>query len=113
MIPLPALSAIPWELVGWVALAIVVSLALLRVLHWRTDSVERLPAVQARLEAEEGCLEGSKCWTRQRELQEAVGREQVRVVAAYETEIAGLRDARPLSVRVCDRSGLSVSRPAG
>lgn len=105
MIPL---SAIPWRLIGYGAAVAAVGLLGWRVAVWRHSHVEALPEALAALELEQQCLEGSQCKARENALQEAVGREQVRVVTAYETELASLRDARPLSVRVCDRSRVSL-----
>jgi len=76
------------------------------------DAYEALPALESALEAERLCGEGSECQARERALQEVVGREQIRVVTAYEAELAAVRGRQPVTVRVCDRSGVSIPGPA-
>jgi hypothetical protein len=101
MIPVPALLAgLPWRLIGWGALAVAVALAGWRVSAWKA-SHDALPGVRHALALEEGCLDGSKCYERQRALQEAAGYATVVAVESYEAELAALR-ARPARVvRLC------------
>lgn len=106
------LAAIPWRLVGAVGLVAAVALMGWRVSAWKA-SHEALPEVRAALAAEVECKDGSECAKRQAALQEAVGREQIRVVTAYEAELAAARSRQPISVRVCDRGGLPLSGAAG
>ena len=107
MIPLPVLGALPWRLIGWAAVVAAVALAGWRVSAWHA-AYERLGEVEAALEAEVQCGEGSKCREREAQLQEVVGREQIRVVTAYEAELAAVRDRQPVTVRVCNGSGLPL-----
>ena len=107
MIPLPVLGALPWRFIGWAAIVAAVALAGWRVSAWHA-AYERLGEVEAAIEAEVQCGEGSACREREAKLQEVVGREQIRVVTAYEAELAAVRDRQPVTVRVCDRSGLPL-----
>lgn len=96
------------------AVGLVAAVALMgwRVSHWKAAH-EALPGVQAALDAEVQCLDGSECRAREARLQEVVGREQVRVVTAYEAELAAVRDRPPVTVRVCDRGGVPLPGAAG
>ena len=111
MIPLAAVSALPWRLIGVVA-----GLAAVAVLGWRVhawhEAYKALPAVEKALKAEKECAENSECRAREQRMAEEVGREQVRIVTGYETELAAVRSRQPISVRVCDRGGVPVSGAA-
>lgn len=115
MIPLAipaALKVVPWRLVGAATAVAVVAFAGWRVSAWKA-SHEALPGVRDALALEEGCLDGSKCFERQRALQEAAGHATVVAVESYEAEIAALR-ARPARVvRLCREAGSGDVRRAG
>ena len=106
MIPLPALGAIPWRLVGY-GLAVVAVLALgWRVHAWR-EAYKAYPALEAKLAAEEACEAGSKCAERVAALQAAQAAISKTVVQGYEQELADLRN-RPVErrvIRVCPDPG--------
>lgn len=107
MIPL---TAIPWRLIGYaLAVAAVVALGW-RIHAWR-EAYKALPDVQAELEAEIACGEGSKCAARAAELQQKAAEASREVVDGYEQELARVRSERPRRVvRLCsDGSGLPVS----
>ena len=115
MIPLAipaALKAVPWRLVGWSALVAVVALAGWRVSAWRAAYVA-LPGVQEALALEESCEDGSKCYERQRALQEAAGHATVVAVQSYEAELASLRTRPARVVRLCSEAGSGDVRGAG
>jgi len=113
VIPLPALGAIPWRLIGWVAIVAAVAFAGWRVSAWKA-SHEALPAVRDALEAEVECKAGSTCEARQRELQEAAQAKTIEVVNDYEAELAALRSRPVRTVRVCPDSGdMRHARAAG
>jgi hypothetical protein len=115
MIPLAIPAApkvVPWRLVGAAAAVAVVAFAGWRVSAWKA-SHEALPGVREALAIEEGCLDGSKCFERQRALQEAAGHATVVAVESYEAEIAALR-ARPARVvRLCPAASSGDVRGAG
>jgi len=101
------LSAIPWRLIGYGALAAAVGLLTWRVIAWHS-AYKALPGVEAALEAEVACGEGSECQKRQAALQAAAEAKSAEVVAGYEQELADLRN-RPLVrrvIRVCNDGGV-------
>ena len=105
MIPIAipaALKAVPWRLVGWAAVVAAVALAGWRVSAWRAAYVA-LPGVQEALALEESCEDGSRCYERQRALEEAASHATVVAVESYEAELASLRarPARTGPVRLC------------
>ena len=104
---IPFLTSTMWR--AGLAVALVAAVALMgwTVSRWR-NAYEALPALESALEAERLCEEGSECQARERALQEVVGREQIRVVTAYEAELAAVRGRQPVTVRVCDRGSLSI-----
>lgn len=116
MIPVPlimgALGRVPWRLVGVVGMVAAVALAGWRVNTWHESHV-RLKGVQAQLEAERACADGSECRARETRLQEAVGHETVRIVTGYEAELASLRDRKPRVVRLCPEAGAGGVRGPG
>lgn len=97
-----AVLALPWRLIGAVGLVAVVALMGWRVTRWH-DAYEALPGLQSALEREEACEDGSKCYARQRALQEAAGHATVVAVESYEAELAVLRSRPPVRrvIRVC------------
>ena len=115
MIPfaLPAvLSRVPWRAVG-LFVALVALFALLIRLNVHYDAYKALPGVQAALEAEQACADGSQCKAREIALQEAVGHETVRIVTGYEAELAAVR-ARPARVvRLCPETRAGGVRGPG
>jgi hypothetical protein len=111
---MPVLAAL-WQwrkAILWGGIVAAVALMGWRVTAWHA-AYKALPKAQAALKAEVECLDGSECRAREARLQEVVGREQVRVVTAYEAELAAVRGRPPVTVRVCDRGGVPVSGPAG
>lgn len=113
MIPIPAILArVPWRLVGYGAAVLAVALMGWRVTVWHA-SHEALPGVQAALEAEQSCADGSQCKAREIALQEAVGHETVRIVTGYEAELASLRDRKPRIVRLCPEARAGGVRGPG
>lgn len=85
------LKGLPWRAIGAVALVLAVAALGWRVTRWH-DAYEALPGLQSALEREEACDEdGSKCYERQRGLQEAAGHATVVAVESYEAELAALR----------------------
>jgi len=84
------LKGLPWRAIGAVALVLAVAALGWRVTRWH-DAYEALPGVQSALEREETCEGGSKCYARQRALQEAAGHATVVAVESYEAELAALR----------------------
>ncbi len=105
MIPLPALSAVPWRLVGYGAAAVAIGVLGWRVHAWHA-AYKALPEAQAALAAEQACAVGSKCAERVAALvaRQAAASEQA--VRGYEDEIRTLRD-RPVAVRT-----VRLCRPA-
>ena len=118
MIPLLWLKLVPWRAIG-AGMGVVAVMALgWRVSAWRT-AYKALPAVEARLLAEEACGEGSKCDGRQQALEAAQTLVTQKVVANYEAELEALRN-RPVErriIRVCpkatDRDLRHASGPGG
>ena len=106
MIPLPMLGALPWRLIGWAAVVAAVALAGWRVSAWHA-AYERLGEVEAALDAEVQCGEGSACAARQAALQAAAEAKSKEVVADYEKELADLRNRPAVRrvIRVCPDSG--------
>jgi hypothetical protein len=115
MIPfaIPAvLSRVPWKLVGAGLAAFALFVLLIRINVWH-DAHKALPGVQAALEAEQACADGSQCKEREIKLQEAVGHETVRIVTGYEAELAAIR-ARPARVvRLCPETRAGGMRGTG
>lgn len=100
------LKGLPWRAIGAVALVLAVAALGWRVTRWH-DAYEALPGLQSALEREEACEDGSKCYARQRALQEAAGHATVVAVESYEAELAALR-SRPVpagTVRLCRPRG--------
>lgn len=112
MIPLVALKAVPWRLIGYgLALGAFV-LLFWRINVWHTAYGE-LRATQERLELEESCADGSKCRAREARLREEVEGEKAKVVEGLAAELAAVGNRPPRVIRLCpDRTGLSVSSPA-
>jgi hypothetical protein len=106
------LTAIPWRLVGAAGAVVAVALMGWRVSAWH-ESHKALPVIQAALDAELACADGSECRARENRLQEAVGHETVRIVTGYEAELAALRGRKPRVVRVCDGGGVSLPGTPG
>lgn len=105
---------VPWRLVGAVTLTAAVALAGWRVSAWH-EAYKALPGLEAAIEREEGCLDGSHCYERQRALQAAAEAATKEVVDDYEKELADVR-ARALVrrvIRVCRDSDLQNASPAG
>lgn len=92
------LKGLPWRAIGAIALVLAVAACGWRVSVWR-DAYKALPGVQDALSREEACEDGSRCYERQRGLQEAAGHATVVAVESYEAELAALR-ARPAVRRV-------------
>jgi len=115
MIPfaLPAvLSRVPWRAVGLFVALVALFALVIRIGVWR-DAHKALPGVQAALEAEQACADGSQCKAREIALQEAVGHETVRIVTGYEAELAAVR-ARPARVvRLCPETRAGDVRGPG
>ena len=103
MIPL---TAIPWKLIGWAAVTICLSLFAWRIAAWH-GAYKLLPDVQAALELEEACGEGSQCQARQAALQAAAEAKSAEVVASYEQELTSLRN-RPARVVRLQAAGGAV-----
>lgn len=117
MIPLAvpaALKAVPWKLVGTAVVLVALFAFVLLILHWRRDSVERLPAAQEALEREIKCGEGSECLKRVAAVQAAQKVISDEAEQEYRREIAKLAN-RPLVrrvVRVCADAGPGDVRDA-
>ena len=112
MIPLVALKAVPWRLIGYgLALGAFV-LLFWRINVWHTAYGE-LRSTQERLEAEQGCEPGSMCAARVAAAEVAAAAKQSKidaeVLSGYQTgleTVAAYAAAHPApSVRLC--------RPAG
>jgi hypothetical protein len=101
--------ALLWQwrkVIALAAVVICISLIGWRVSAWHT-SHKALPGVQAALEAEEACGEGSKCDERQKALQAAQAAVTEQVVKGYEQELADIR-SKPIPtrvIRVCRQAG--------
>ena len=112
MIPIPlvmgALGRVPWRLVAYSMAAIAVLVIGWRIHAWH-ESHKALPGVQAALEAEVACADGSECRARENRLQEAVGHETVRIVTGYEAELAALRGRNEVADVEPIRSGSYVN----
>lgn len=109
-----AVLALPWRLIGAVGLVAVVALMGWRVTRWH-DAYAALPGVQAALELEASCGEGSECARRQAELATAHALTNQKVILTYEHELAAIRD-RPVPatpVRLCRpaKAGSNVRVP--
>jgi hypothetical protein len=105
MIPLPALSAIPWKLVGYG-----VAIGALLLLGWRVHAWREgylaLPAAQEALQNEQSCGEGSECQKRAAALESQHRAATAVVVQEYTREIESLR-SQPIPTRV-----IRVCKPA-
>lgn len=115
MIPLimGALGRVPWRLVGAAGLTLAVALMGWRVSVWKS-SHEALPGVQAALEAEEACADGSKCQQRQnalRERQDEFNR-QVAINYAQQLDEINARPPAPV-VRLCQSARGGAVRLSG
>ena len=102
MIPLPALSAIPWKAIGYG-----VAIGALLLLGWRVHAWREgylaLPAAQEALQNEQACGEGSECLKRSAALQAAHKLISEQVERDYEQKLADIA-ARPVPrepVRLC------------
>lgn len=100
------LKGLPWRAIGAIALVLAVAACGWRVSVWR-DAYKALPGVQDALSREEACEDGSRCYERQRGLQEAAGHATVVAVESYEAELAELRSRPPVRrvIRVCPDPG--------
>lgn len=111
---IPALPfAIPWRLLSVIALAAILLLLGYRVAAWHT-SYHELPEVQAQLDAELACEEGSACADRVAEqaVQQAIITADA--VRKYEQELEDLR-GRPIPsrvIRVCPKGAAGDVRDA-
>ena len=108
------LAKLPWRLVGAGALVVAVALAGWRVTAWRA-AYEALPGVQAALELEKACGEGSECSRRQAELATSHALTNQKVILTYEHELEAIRN-RPVPatpVRLCRpaKAGSNVRVP--
>ena len=116
MIPfaIPAvLARVPWKLVGAGLAAFVLFVLLIRINVWH-DAHKALPGVQAALEAEQACADGSQCKARQIALQEVADRERERIESDYLRDLEALRARPPApSVRVCRPAGAGHVPSAG
>lgn len=112
---LAVLKAVPWRLVAAVALVAAFAVAGWRVTEWRA-AYKALPGLKAALAREEACQDGgSRCYERQRALQEATEHASAKTVATYEAEIEALR-ARPAVrrvIRLCPDAGTGDLRRTG
>ena len=102
MFPFPALSAIPWKLIGYG-----VAIGALLLLGWRIHAWREgylaLPAVREALQNEQACGEGSECLKRSAALQAAHKLISEQVERDYEQKLADIAN-RPLPrepVRLC------------
>ena len=96
----------------YVLLAIALSAMLWRVGVWR-DAYTRIGIVEAQLELEQECGEGSECQKRQAALEAAQREQTAKVIGSYEQELADLRGRKPVSVRVCNGSGVPNAPNSG
>lgn len=108
------LARVPWRPVGAVALVAAAALAGQRLSAWHA-AYKALPGVQAALELEASCGEGSECARRQAELATAHALTNQKVILTYEHELAAIRD-RPVPatpVRLCRpaKAGSNVRVP--
>ena len=111
---IPVVAAL-WQYrraIGWALVVVAVGLAYWRVSAWH-DAYKALPEVEAALEAEVACGEGSECEKRQIALQAAAEAKSAEVVQGYEQELAGLRSRPARVVRVCNDRGVQGAGPAG
>lgn len=109
-----ALARVPWRAVGAVGLVLAAALAGQRVSTWRAAYVA-LPGVQAKLELEASCGEGSECARRQAEIETAHALTNQKVILTYEHELEGIRN-RPVPatpIRLCRpaKAGSNVRVP--
>ena len=105
-----------WRLLAYAATAVAALWLALLVRHWHEDSLE-LPKVQAALETERSCGEGSQCAKRAAELTTAAQAASRVIQDTYDAEIARVRSERPVRVvRLCapanHLSGAQPARPA-
>ena len=88
---------------SWKPIALGLLVAAFALMGWRVsawhEAYKACPALEARLEVEEQCQEGSKCNDRQKALAAEVARVTEDVVDGYEKELADLRN-RPVPTRV-------------
>ena len=121
MIPLAAVSALPWKAIAqFVAVALAVLLLYLTVKRAWWDLPEARQAAETAQEAlqrERDCAEGSECLKRTQAAQAQAEAASTVVLRGYEDEIKSLRD-RPVTVRtvrVCppvpDRNLRDASAP--
>lgn len=102
MIQWAALKALPWKWIAAGVLALALILTGVRVHAWR-EAYKALPGLEDALAREEGCQDGSKCYERQKGLQEAADHAANLATESYEAELAALRDRPPVRrvIRVC------------
>lgn len=105
-----------WKIFFWGAVAIGLALYWWRITVWHRAYSE-LPKVQAALQAEVECKDGSKCQERQQILEKRASDEEEKIRKEYEQQLADI-NARPVPVepvRLCrpaGSGGVRVSRPA-
>lgn len=118
MIPLP-LPGVTWlasatakRVLLWINVGVIVLLVALlvwfvqRVTAW-AHAYDRLPVVEAELELEQACGDGSKCWQRSLEWQTEQSAKIQEVMETHGQELAALL-ARPIErrvIRVCPDPG--------
>lgn len=111
MIPWAALKALPWKWIAAGVLGLALILTGVRINAWRHAYLE-LQDVQAALEAERDCAEGTECAKRAAEATVKAQAATTEAVASYEQELAALRNRPPVrAVRLCPAAG-NVQVPA-
>ena len=112
MIPLP------WvRIAAFAVAATAIAVVIWRLVAWHS-AYDALPQVQAALEAEQVCGEGSKCAARVAALKATEAAISAGVVRDYENELQALRDRPPVTrvIRVCRQANpgdVSGTGPAG
>lgn len=99
MIPWAALKALPWKWIAAGVLGLALVLTGVRINAWRHAYLE-LQDVQAALEAERDCAEGTECAKRAAEATEKAQAATTEAVASYESELESLRNRPPVPARV-------------
>jgi hypothetical protein len=112
---IPFLTATGLRVAAVAVLATAIAVMVWRVVVWH-GAYEALPGVEAALEAEKLCGEGSACAARVAALEAAQQEVSKQVVSDYERELADLRN-RPIpvrTVRLCpDRGAVRGAGSAG
>ena len=112
---IPFLTATGLRVAAVAVLATAIAVMVWRVVVWH-GAYEALPGVEAELEAERVCGEGSACAARVAALEAAQQEVSKQVVSDYERELESLRN-RPVErrvIRVCpDRGQVRGASPAG